>query len=327
MVKKVAWFDASEFEKEFLENVDTGLDIEFFDQPLDSDTVSKAEGFDAVTVFIDSEVDSDVISELDAELVACRSTGFDHVDTESASDRGIAVCNVPNYSANTVAEHTFALLLAISRKLYDAINKVKEGSFSHEGLRGFDLQGKTFGVIGTGSIGRHAIRIAKGFGMDVKGFDPYPDEEKADELGFDYVSLEELLKVSDVVSLHCPLTDENEHLLSEEEFELMDETVIINTARGKLIDTEALIKALENGDVMAAGLDVLEDECYMSDDINYLGDVGEKCDLQVILEDHILMGRDDVVVTPHNAFNSDEALGRLVKTTLGNLKECTNRVN
>ena len=163
--------------------------------------------------------------------------------------------------------------------------------------------------------------------MDVKGFDPYPDEEKADELGFEYVSLEELLKVSDVVSLHCPLTDENEHLLSEEEFGLMDGTVIINTARGKLIDTEALIKALENGDVMAAGLDVLEDECYMSDDINYLGDVGEKCDLQVILEDHILMGRDDVVVTPHNAFNSDEALGRLVKTTLGNLKECTNRVN
>lgn len=324
---KVAWFDATDFEKNYLEGKETGFDIEFFDESLNSDNVELAGGFDAVTVFIDSDVDREVLEKIDAEIVACRSTGFDHVDTDAAEELGVDVCNVPGYSANTVAEHTFALILAISRKIYDAINKVKEGNFTHKGLRGFDLKWRTMGIIGTGSIGKHAIRIAKGFGMAVMAYDPYPDEDFASEMDFEYVSLDELVEESDIVSLHCPLTDENQHLLSEEEFGKMEDTVVINTARGGLVDTEALIKALENGNVKAAGLDVLEDECYMSDDVNYLGEVGDECELQVILEDHILMERDDVVITPHNAFNSEEALQRLIETTLQNLRGNENVVN
>ena len=323
---KVAWFDAEKWEKEYLEGRASELDIEFFDQSLTPETVEKAEGFDVVTVFVDSRVNRDVIEGLDADLVACRSTGYDHVDIEAAEEKDIDVCNVPQYGGSTVAEHTFGLMLSLSRKIYDAIRKVDEGSFDHEGLRGTDLHGKKLGVIGTGAIGQNVIQVAKGFGMEVIAYDPYGKEELEEELGFMYVSLEDLLTQSDIVTLHCPLTDDNRHMLSEDEFELMEDTLLVNTARGGLIDTEALINALENDSVSAAGLDVLEEECYMEEDIEVMGDLGDECDLELILEDHMLMERDDVLVTPHNAFNSVEAMHRIADTTLENLINRENRV-
>ncbi len=327
MAKKVAWFDVSEFDKKYFEDKDLDMSITFFEEPLNEKTAELAEGFDAVSVFINSDLNREVLETLDIDIVACRSTGFDHVDLEAADEMDVTVCNVPEYSSNTVAEHTFALLLSVSRKLYSAINKVKDGSFDHEGLRGFDLKGKTFGVVGTGSIGKHAIRIAKGFQMDVIAYDPFPDHEAAEEIGFDYVDFDEIVETSDVISLHCPLNEHTEHMFSDEEFKKMDGTVLINTSRGGLVETESLIKAIDRGDVRAAGLDVLEDECGLSEDIDYLGEMEEKCDLQTILHDHILIKRDDVVVTPHNGFNSEEALERLISTTIENLEDLANPVN
>ncbi|MFB6204437.1 MAG: NAD(P)-dependent oxidoreductase [Candidatus Nanohaloarchaea archaeon] len=324
---EVAWFDAEEWEREYLEEKDLSFEIEFFEEPLEPGNVEKAEGFDAVSVFVTSEVDEEVLEQLDANLVACRSTGYDHVDVDTATDLGIAVANVPKYGATTVAEHTIGLMLAISRKIYEAIRKVDSGEFDHEGLRGFDLEGRKLGVIGTGAIGKHVIQIAKGFGMEVIASDPRPDRMAENRLGFMYVSTEDLLRQADIISLHCPLTEATRHMLSSEEFEKMDSTVVINTARGELIDTEALIEALESGNVKAAGLDVLEEECYIEDDIEYLSDLKDECDPEVVLEDHILMDRDDVLVTPHNAFNSEEALQRIEETTLENIRARKNIVN
>ena len=324
---KVAWFDTEGWERDYLDGKTGDMEIEFFEESLNKDNVEKAEGFDAVTVFVNSRLDSEVLRRLDVDYVACRSTGYDHVDLEEADHQDITVMNVPEYGGTTVAEHTFGLILSLSRKIYSAVRKVDRGDFDHKGLKGFDLKGKTLGVVGTGSIGRNVIRIANGFDMDVIASDPYPDKDAARELGFMYVSMEDLTRKADIITLHCPLTDQTEHLLSEEEFDRMDGTLLVNTSRGEVIDTESLIKALEEGSVQAAGLDVLEEECYMEDDLEYLGDLEEKCDPQIILEDHILMDRDDVLITPHNAFNSQEALYRIEDTTLENLREKKNPVN
>ncbi len=324
---KVAWFDAEKWEKEYLSDKELNFEVEFFEESLNENNVEKAEGFDAVAVFVSSDLNSNVLEKLDADLVCCRSTGFDHVDLEKASEEGIDVCNVPAYGGTTVAEHTFGLILSLSRKIPEAVETVEEGEFDHSGLKGFDLKGKTLGVIGTGTIGQNVIRIANGFDMNVIASDPYPKDDVAEELGFMYVSTEDLLQKADIVTLHCPLTDENHHLLSKDEFELMDGSLLVNTARGELVDTEALIKALENDNIGAAGLDVLEEECYVEDDIEVMGDLEDECDPKLILEDHILMKRDDVIITPHNAFNSKEAMQRIADTTLENIRSRENTVN
>ena len=325
-VEKVAWYDTEKWEKEYLEPENYPFEIKFIQEKLFKETVGKAEDCDAVSVFVSSQAGEKVVEELDVEIIACRSTGFDHVDLEKASEKNIDVCNVPDYGANTVAEHAFGLILTISRRIHEAVNKVESGDFDHKGLKGFDLKGKTLGVVGTGRIGQEVIKMAAGFDMNIIAFDPYPKEELEDELNFDYVSFNELVEKSDILSLHCPLTDENHHLISEEEFEKMDETVIINTARGELIDTTELIKALENGNVSRAGLDVLEEETVIEEDIEILGEMGDECDPQKIVEDHILMERSDVVVTPHNAFNSVEALHRIADQTIENLENRENIV-
>lgn len=324
---KVAWFDTEEWEKEYLEGKELGFEVDFYEEALTEDTVEKAEGYHAVSVFVNSRVTEEVVEELGCDLIACRSTGYDHVAIEKAAKKGIQVCNVPDYGGTTVAEHTFGLILSLSRKIYDAIEKVEEGDFDHEGVRGFDLKGKMLGVVGTGDIGKNVIRIANGFDMHVVAYDPRPDREAEHELGFMYVSLEDLLDQSDIVSLHCPLVDDTRHLISEKEFEKMEDSLLINTARGEIVDTEALIKALDDGSVKAAGLDVLEEECYMEDDIQYLKDLEEKCDPKIILEDHMLMEHEDVIVTPHNAFNSKEALERIEDTTVDNINHHRNLVN
>jgi D-lactate dehydrogenase len=326
--EKVAWFDTEPWEKQYLKEREHDLKIEFFEESLKPETAEKVdERFDAVSVFVSSKVNKEVLEEIDVEVVACRSTGYDHVDVEKAEIEDIKVCNVPKYGATTVAEHTFGLILTISRRINEAISKVQEGNFNHSGLKGFDLEGKTLGVIGTGSIGQEVIRVADGFNMNIVASDPYPDKEMESEMPFMYVSQDDLLEIADIVTLHCPYTGENKHMISDAEFQRMDETVLINTARGELVDTEALLKALENKSISRAGLDVLEEECIIEEDIEMLGELEEKCDPKKILEDHILMERDDVIVTPHNAFNSQEALERIEKTTIQNLERGENFVN
>lgn len=324
---KVAWFDAEDWEKQYLKDRDPELKIDFFEKSLSEENIQKAEDYDAVSVFVSSSIDDEMIEELEVSQIACRSTGFDHVDIEKAAEKGIIVSNVPEYGGTTIAEHCFGLILSITRKIHRAIEKMEEGSFNHRDLRGTDLKGKKLGVIGTGTIGKNVIRIANGFDMHVIAHDPKPDREAEHELGYMYVELEDLLEQADIVTLHCPLVESTRHLISDEEFEKMDETFLVNTARGELVDTEALIRALEDDSVKAAALDVLEEECLIEDDLKMLDDLEEECDPQLILEDHMLMERDNVILTPHNAFNSEEAMERIVDTTVENLETKANVVN
>jgi D-lactate dehydrogenase len=305
-MERVAWFDAKEWEKKYLKDKEHDFEIDFFKEPLNEDNAGKAEGYNTVSVFVDSDVNQAVIDEIDAEFIAGRSTGIDHIDTDYAAKKSVMVANVSGYGPSTVAEHTFGMLLDLTRKITAAQEHTENGDFSNEALRGTDLKGKKLGVIGTGKIGERAIEIAKGFQMEVIAYDPYPRDGLEHELGFMYVDLEDLLKQSDIITIHCPLTDDNHHLLSEKEFDLMDETILLNSARGKLVDTEALIEALKDGKVSQAGLDVLEEEYKDSSE---------------------LLEREDTLITPHNAFNSKEALHRICDTTLKNIEERENVVN
>lgn len=306
---EVGWFDHQGWE-----------DVEGYETFEESLTAENCEGleFDVISVFASSEVTEDVLEEIRPEAVVTRSTGFDHIDLEKAEELGIRVYNVPHYGSNTVAEHAFGLLLSLSKKIPQAEEKTHH-EFSHEGLEGFELKGKKFGVIGTGEIGQKAVKMAKGFEMDVIAYDPYEKEGLEEELGFMYVTLNDLLEQSDIISLHCPLTDENHHLLSEKEFEKMNAKALINTARGGLIESEALLKALEDESVEYAGLDVLE----LEDEMRAMEDFSEKTEFccKEFRANCKLIEREDVIVTPHSAFNTREAKERIFETSIRNIEK------
>lgn len=297
------------------------------------DDVSKAKKdvFDAdvISVFIYSKCDSSVLSKFsNLKMIGARSTGFDHIDTLYCKKRGISVFNVPHYGENTVAEFTFGLLLAISRKIIESVDRVREGEFSFSGLRGFDLAGKTIGVVGFGNIGQKFAKMCSGFEMKVLIFDVNSGKlsNKVNEVKGKFVSLEEIFKSSDVISLHLPLLPSTKHILSKKAFSKMKKgVVILNTARGDLIDSQALVDAIEEGVVSYAGLDVLEGECMIKDEIELLNHNNKKkcrkCDMKVLIEDHILINKKNVYVTPHNAFNTQDALERILKTTIENIEK------
>jgi D-lactate dehydrogenase len=255
------------------------------------------------------------------KLIATRSTGFDHIDLDYCKQHNISVCNVPSYGENTVAEHVFALLLSISHRLIDAVDRTRKGNFTAEGLRGFDLNGKTLGVIGTGNIGRHVIKIASGFGMKVIASDLKPDRAFAEQLDFDYVSMRDLFAGADIVTVHVPADNTTRHLISTEEFTAMkDGAVLINTARGTVVDVQALLYALANGKLSAAGLDVLPEEPLIREEAELLRAVFSKQhDLRSLLADHVLLHMNNVIITPHNAFNTREAVQRILDTTCDNI--------
>jgi D-lactate dehydrogenase len=255
------------------------------------------------------------------KFVATRSTGYDHVDVAAAKERGVPVANVPAYGENTVAEHTFALILALSRKVHQAYVRTQRGDYTLEGLRGFDLYGKTLGVVGAGAIGLHAIRIAKGFGMNVLAFDVRRNQLLADVLGFRYVELDELFAESDIVSLHAPATPATRHMIDRDSLSKMKRgALLINTARGSLVDTEALVWALDAGVLAGAGLDALEGEEFLQHEDELLSQPGAEEKLKMIVRNNILQRRADVVITPHIAFNSDEALRRILDVTAHNVR-------
>jgi len=261
--------------------------------------------------FIDSSIKEADMARFPAlKLIATRSTGFDHIDLAAAKARGIVVANVPFYGENTVAEFTFALILALSRRIIDADEKVRAGTFSPNGLRGFDLEGKTIGVVGTGHIGAHAIRMAKGFGMKVIGFDAFPNAELSHTLDFPYVPLPELLAQSDIVTLHVPYNEHTHHLINAGNVGSFKKgAYLINTARGAVVETEALIEALKNETLAGAGLDVLEEEQNLQDK-----------ESKVSIENQYLIAHPRVIVTPHLAFNTQEAVERILNTTIENIK-------
>jgi len=277
---------------------------------------------DCLSIFIYSALNESALTRFPSvRMIATRSTGFDHVDLAECRRRGIAVSNVPSYGENTVAEHTFALILMLSRKVHQSYNQVRAGHLERAMLTGFDLQGKTLGVIGAGRIGLHAIRIGRGFGMRVLSYDVRRDPFLADLLGFSYAPLETLLAESDIVSLHCPLIPSTRHIIGRTQFARMKRgALLINTARGGLVDTGALIEALDSGKLAGVGLDVVEDEELVKEEKQLLQEPHTLEQFRAAARNRMLLSRDDVVFTPHNAFNSQEALERILDTTIANLE-------
>ncbi len=277
---------------------------------------------EVLSVFVHSALRREVLDLLpNLRFIATRSTGFDHLDLPACTARSIAISNVPSYGENTVAEHTFALILALSRNIHKAFVHTLSRKIPFDQLRGFDLEGKTLGVVGAGRIGLHVIKIARGFGMKVVAFDVRREPLLAEVLNFSYVSLEELLQTSDVVTLHCPYSPKTHHLINTENIGLMKPgSLLINTARGGLIDPEALMQALNKGILAGAGLDVLEGEELLQDEREILAPDLAQDRLRTLVLNHSLLRRDNVVITPHIAFNSREAVRRILDTTVENIR-------
>jgi len=274
------------------------------------------------SVFIYSHLSKAVLKRMpNLRLIATRSTGFDHIDVAACRKRRIAVANVPFYGENTVAEHAFALILGLSRKVHEAYLRTIRGNFSLDGLEGFDLKGKTFSVIGAGHIGLHAIRIAKGFGMRVVAFDVQKNEFMAETLGYQYLPMGDVLAQADILSLHAPYNAHTHHLINKDNIRLIKRgALLINTARGALVETEALALALDQGILAGAGLDVLEGEELIKEERQILSHAFPQGHLKTLLQNHILLNRDNVIITPHIGFNSREAFLRILETTVANIQ-------
>lgn len=319
---KIAIFETEPREAADFEALKRGHDLASTEQTLRPENVNDYADAEVVSVFIYSRLDRAVLERLPRlKLIATRSTGYDHIDMAWCTAHGVTVCNVPTYGENTVAEHVFALLLAISHRLREAMERARSGRFSPQGLEGFDLQGKTLGVIGTGSIGRHVVAIARGFGMNVVACDMKPDAAAARDLGFRYVSMDELLAGADIVTLHVPALPQTDHLLDRAAFARMKPgAVLINTARGSIVDPRALIEALRSGKLAAAGLDVLPDEPLIREEAELICSIYcNQQDVRNLVADHVLLNMPNVIVTPHSAFNTREAIGRISATTVSNI--------
>lgn len=323
----IAAFELEDWEEKYLrEKLPKDVSLTCFDHSLKVENTESIKDVEGLVVFIYSNISKEIIDLLpNLKFITTMSTGFDHIDLEACKARGIIVSNVSGYGEITVAEHTFALLLAISRRIIESYERVKEGLFSPEDLTGFDLSGKTLGVIGIGSIGKHVIKIARGFDMQVIGFKRSPDPELERELGFKIVDMDTLLKTSDIISLHIPYSQETHHIINEASFEEMKNgVVIINTARGPLIDTHALLKYVENGKIGGVGLDVCENEPLLREEKQILSKEFNKEDLLCLLEEKMLLLHKNVILTPHNAFNSHEALTKILATTSENITSFLN---
>jgi len=323
---KIAFFELEKFglgsSRDYLRKFLKGNEILFVDEPLNEQTAEKAADCDVVAFFIYSKVNDSLLKKLkSAKLLATMSTGFDHIDINACKKRNVVACNVPAYGDNTVAEHAMALILAISRKLLPSIERTRKGDFSLEGLRGFDLKGKTMGILGTGRIGRNVAHYAEAFGMRVVAFDKFPNESLAKECGFTYAPFDEVLAQSDVLSLHLPESPETHHIINKDNVKKIKKgCVLINTARGALIETEAILIGLKEGILSGCGLDVLEEERSIKEEAELLHETFQaSCDLKTLLAEHILLQHPKVLITPHNAFNSDEALTRILDTTIENI--------
>lgn len=321
---KLLAFEIDATEKKHLQEIlPTYLEQEYFEDTLSLETLENKEDTTHLVVFVYSKVTTEVLDKLpNLQAIFTMSTGYDHIDIETCRTRGITVHSVPFYGEHTVAEHTFALILALSRQIISSVERVKTFDFNPAGLEGFDLRGKTLGIIGMGRIGSFVAKMARGFDMNILAYDTFEKEDLAREIGFEYIGLEGLLSSSDIVTLHTNYRPETHHIINKESIKLMKKgSYIINTARGGLIETSALIMALEEGILAGAGLDVLEEECFIKEEKELLSQAFLKtCDLQTVVQDHLLIQDKRVIVTPHNAFNSKEAILRILETTVDNIQ-------
>ena len=308
----VAFFDTKPYDKKWFDEKceKYGIKIKYFEVKLTPDTAYMAKGCKAVCAFVNDDINKEVIDTLDelgVHFIAMRCAGYNNIDFKAAKDK-MRVARVPAYSPYAIAEHSIGMLLCINRKLHKAYIRTRDFNFSLTGMTGFDLHGKTVGVVGTGKIGRVFAKICKGFGMEVLAYDPYPS---SDELS--YVSFDELCKRSHIISLHCPLTKENKHMINRETIEKMQDGVfIINTSRGALIDSDSLIEGLKSGKVGFAALDVYEEEGEMF--FEDLSDIPSRDENLAIL-----LSMPNVIITSHQAFLTNEALENIADVTLENL--------
>lgn len=312
---KIAVFSTQKYDREFLSAVPTEHKFVFFEAQLNNDTVNLTQGFDGICIFVNDHADSEIISELKnngIKVIALRCAGFNNVDVKAAEKAGIRVVRVPAYSPEAVAEHAVALIMTLNRKTHKAYLRIKENNFSLERLTGFNIYGKTVGVIGTGKIGKAFCKIMLGFGAKVIAYDKFEDDE-AKKLGIKYVTFEEVLKNSDIISLHCPLTPETKYMIDWEAFANMkDGVMLINTSRGALINTKDAILALKRGKIGYLGIDVYEQEEHL-----FYKDLSEN----IIPDDTIarLMSFPNVMMTSHQGFFTKEALTEIAATTVGNI--------
>ncbi|WP_413585609.1 2-hydroxyacid dehydrogenase [Bdellovibrio sp. HCB274] len=314
---KISFFSARKYEQEVFESVfaNTGMELDFFELRLTAKTAQLAKGFTTICCFVNDLLNAEVLTELSKmgiKNIALRCAGFNNVNLPKAKELGIRVVRVPDYSPYAVAEHAVALLLTLNRKTHRAHSRIRDLNFSLEGLVGFDLRGKTVGIIGTGKIGRVFAGIMKGFGCTILAYDPYPHKEM-ESIGT-YVTLPEIFKNADIISLHCPLNDSTKHLLSASTFEMMKpNAVIINTGRGALIDSKALIDALKTHKIGGACLDVYEEEegVFFTDQST-----------GGIMDDVLarLTTFPNVILTSHQAFLTNEALRNIAETTRDNIR-------
>ena len=318
---KIAFFEIKGWEKKYLRRKLKGHYLEFYKEPLDLENAKKIRDFDIISVFIYSKINQQIIRKLPKlKLVVTRSTGFDHIDLKGCKSKKITACNIPFYGEHTVAEHTFALILSLSRNIHKSYMRTIRDDFSIDGLEGFDLKGKTLGVVGAGHIGLHIVRMAKGFGMKVLVYDIHQEKFLAEVLGFNYASLKEVLRNSNIITLHLPHNKSTHHLINKDTIKLIKKgAILINTSRGGIVDTEALIEALDRKILSGAGLDVLEGEEIIKEEKQLLYDPKKLQALGNLVKDHILLRKDNVVFTPHIAFYSKEALERILETTTQNI--------
>ena len=315
---KVAFFDAKPYDALSFDGVNEtfGYTIKYFPYHLSIDTVTLTKGFDAVCVFVNDIVTPDVVEHLNAngvKLIALRCAGYNNVDLKSVFNK-IHVVRVPEYSPHAIAEHALALIFSLNRKTHRAYFRTRDGNFSINGLLGFDLFGKTAGIIGTGKIGKTMAGLCRGIGMNVVAYDRYPDESFARQSGVTYVTIEDLYKQSDVISLHCPLTPENKYMINLSTIHSMkDGVILINTGRGQLINSKDLIDGLKDKKIGAAGLDVYEEESeYFFEDFS-----GNGIDDDVLAR---LITFPNVLITSHQAFFTKEALHNIAQTTMDNIR-------
>lgn len=315
-MEKIAFFDTKPYDRKWFDELNTDFKFKYHEHKLTADSAELAKGCRAVVAFVNDTLDKETIDrlcEIGVELIAMRCAGYNNVDIKYAKGR-INVVRVPTYSPYAVAEHAMALLLTLNRKIHRASNRTRDFNFSLNGLTGFDLHGKTAGIIGTGQIGCIFMEICKGFGMNVIAYDLYPKKDS----GINYVSIDDLLAQSDIISLHCPLTSATRYIINQENISKMkDGAYIINTSRGQLIDSEALIQALKSKKIGGAGLDVYEEEtAFFFEDYS-----------STVIDDDtlsLLVSMPNVLMTSHQAFLTEEALEKIAEVTLFNLKQFYN---
>ena len=322
---KIVFFEVQQWEEELLKNNFPNTIL--VKNKLNDENISKYIDAEIISTFIYSKITKNIIDKfLNLKYISTRSTGFDNIDLRACKNKNVKVSNVPEYGSNTVAEFTFALLLNLTRKIFQSVNQTKQLNFNHQSIEGIDLYGKTIGILGLGKIGKHVLQIAKGFNMKILVFSHKKDLNLAKKMNFESADLDTLLAESDVITLHLPLTDKTHHIINKNNIlKFKKGSYLINTARGGLIDTEAILLGLENEILAGVGLDVLEGEDKLTDETAMLNYKSSNIStLKTILGNHVLLNHPKVLITPHNAFNSKEALAKIISVTISNINNFLN---